>query len=595
MQSVAHVTHEAVKKIGGIGAVLQGLLTSSAWRAKVDRDILVGPWWDTETPAHEALGPDSQVRYCKKQGVNEGPLGQNISHALAAIEADLHVNILYGTRRMAAEDGTAAQDVEVLLIDVAGMDVPGGNGKLNDLKYTFWAEYGIECGRFENNWDFEQYLRLGLPALAALRALGAVNGTGKKCWIISHEYMGMGTCLAVKATGQSGIFQTAFHAHECATARRLVEDQPGQDLGFYSAMRVGLAGGMKIDDVFGSQADFYKHQLVRNAHRLDAVMAVGKWTLTEMSAVTGTNVTASGAKFRVAYNGAPAWKLDATTKHRSRAMLRKYLANLLGWEPTYLLTHVTRLVPSKGLWRDVGLLKAMEPHLAAEGTTAVLIVLSTEGRVRTPAEVHWMEHAYGWPAVHREGPAAACDLVGSEARFGALVQRHNVMARHTRIVYINQFGFDASLIGAAVPEGMDFNELRQGTDVELGQSTYEPFGIAQIEPISFGGICVFSSACGCAAAVEDAAPTGTIGAIPADYAGLNRPVTLSLTAALELGASELHVQEAAVQKEIAKALFAALPRNKADVERQLVEGQRLGNEMGWDAVARRHILPALGM
>ena len=31
MKSVVHVTHEAVQKIGGIGAVLHGLLTSKAY------------------------------------------------------------------------------------------------------------------------------------------------------------------------------------------------------------------------------------------------------------------------------------------------------------------------------------------------------------------------------------------------------------------------------------------------------------------------------------------------------------------------------------------------------------------------------------
>ena len=31
MQTVVHVTHEAIQKIGGIGAVLQGLLTSKVY------------------------------------------------------------------------------------------------------------------------------------------------------------------------------------------------------------------------------------------------------------------------------------------------------------------------------------------------------------------------------------------------------------------------------------------------------------------------------------------------------------------------------------------------------------------------------------
>ncbi len=40
---LAHVTHEAGEKIGGIGAVLDGLLGSSAYNHMVGRTILLGP------------------------------------------------------------------------------------------------------------------------------------------------------------------------------------------------------------------------------------------------------------------------------------------------------------------------------------------------------------------------------------------------------------------------------------------------------------------------------------------------------------------------------------------------------------------------
>ena len=48
MQTVVHVTHEAIQKIGGIGAVLQGLLTSPVYLKQVSRNILVGPFWPGE-------------------------------------------------------------------------------------------------------------------------------------------------------------------------------------------------------------------------------------------------------------------------------------------------------------------------------------------------------------------------------------------------------------------------------------------------------------------------------------------------------------------------------------------------------------------
>ena len=41
--TLAHVTHEAVEQIGGIGTVLEGLMTSPVYQAQVRRSILVGP------------------------------------------------------------------------------------------------------------------------------------------------------------------------------------------------------------------------------------------------------------------------------------------------------------------------------------------------------------------------------------------------------------------------------------------------------------------------------------------------------------------------------------------------------------------------
>ena len=40
---LAHVTHEAGEKIGGIGAVLDGLLGSPAYNYTVARTVLLGP------------------------------------------------------------------------------------------------------------------------------------------------------------------------------------------------------------------------------------------------------------------------------------------------------------------------------------------------------------------------------------------------------------------------------------------------------------------------------------------------------------------------------------------------------------------------
>ena len=44
--TLAHITHEAVDHIGGIGTVLAGLITSKNYQSQVRRTILVGPIQD---------------------------------------------------------------------------------------------------------------------------------------------------------------------------------------------------------------------------------------------------------------------------------------------------------------------------------------------------------------------------------------------------------------------------------------------------------------------------------------------------------------------------------------------------------------------
>jgi len=83
--------------------------------------------------------------------------------------------------------------------------------------------------------------------------------------------------------------------------------------------------------------------------------------------------------------------------------LKKYAETLLGFAPDYVFTHVTRLVPSKGLWRDVRVVEHLEKHLAKANQTAVLFVLSTETCGRARHDVEDMERRYKWPVAHREG------------------------------------------------------------------------------------------------------------------------------------------------------------------------------------------------
>lgn len=578
MQTVVHVTHEAIQKIGGIGAVLQGLLTSSVYLEKVHRNILVGAFWPSDETGERRLGKDGEVLYSSLDSLYRSPLAARFRE----IEQTYDVRLVYGRRKYTDKETGVTSVPEVLLIDVRNFD----QRKLGEFKYELWKRFGVESAKYDNVWDYDQWVRVGQPAVAALQALGVGNEI-EPAVILSHEYMGMPTVLAaIMENGQSH-FRTIFYAHEVATMRRIVEGHPGHDTMFYNVLRTAIAEGHYVEDVFGDQGGYYKHGLIKAARFCDGIFAVGDYTLKEIRFL-GPDFLHVDAQ--VAYNGVPHWKIDAAEKMRSRNKLRQYCKNLLKYEPDYIFTHVTRLVPSKGLWRDLRVLEHLEQHLRARNETAVLFTLSTEVPGRRGDDIKRMEQAYRWPVVHREGLP---DLSGGEAAYYQGVQEFNACSRNIKVVFINQFGFEQRLCGMRMPADMEFMDIRKGSDAEFGQSIYEPFGIAQVEPISFGGICVFSECCGCAGFVARAAdhqPTPNV--IVADYSDLPkkgmRPEQL-----MSIGQPERDEIEHTVAAQVANELMARLPRTPEQFEQFIQRGYDLASKMSWDVVAREYVLPGI--
>ncbi len=577
MHTVVHVTHEAVQKIGGIGAVLQGLLTSRVYLEKATRNILVGPFWPSDERGEQRLGPMGEVLYSSLDSLARSPLTPRFRE----IEQAFDVGIVYGRRRFVdAETGVASSN-EILLFDVSRFDAK----KIGAFKFELWEKFGVESGRYEHIWDFEQYMRLAQPTLAALHALGATAGN-EACVILAHEYMGMPTALAAVLEGERRNFRTIFHAHECATMRTIVEGHPGHDTMFYNVMRAAMARGRFVDDVFGDQSGFYKHSLVKASRFLDGIFAVGDYTLQEIRFLGPDFVHVDA---QVAYNGVPHWKITLDEKMASRNKLRGYCKALLKYEPDFVFTHVTRLVPSKGLWRDLRVLEHVETLLRERNETAVLFTLSTEAPPRRGDDIRQMERSHRWPVAHREGPP---DLSAGEAAYYQGVQEFNAQSRNVKVVFVNQFGWDRERCGDRMPATMEFMDIRKGSDVEFGQSIYEPFGIAQIEPISFGGLCVFTNVCGCAGFVEKAAGGKTPNAIVADYTDL-ADKSLPEAQLMTLGQPERDSLEHEVGKRVAAVIVERLPRSAGELEAALERGYALAEKMSWDVVARDYILPGL--
>ncbi|MGE5610517.1 MAG: hypothetical protein ACM359_14800 [Bacillota bacterium] len=578
MPTVVHVTHEAIQKIGGIGAVLQGLFTSPNYLDTIHRNIMVGPFWPMDTTGEQRLGPTGEVLYSSLDQLYRSPLASHFR----AIEQQFGVGIVYGRRKFVDKATGVVSTPEVLLIDVSRFD----EKKIAEFKYELWKRFGIESSKYDNIWDYEQYVRLAPPTIAALHALGA-TGTSDPCVILAHEYMGVPTALAAIMEGDRANFRTIFYAHEVATMRRIVEGHPGHDTMFYNVMRSAMAQGLYVEDVFGSQSGYYKHALVRATRFCDLIFCVGDYVQKEIRFLGPDFVHVDS---QIAYNGVPCWKISVEEKAASRQKLRSYCSSLLGYEPDYIFTHVTRLVPSKGLWRDMRVLEHMEKSLRQRNESAVLFTLSTEVPGRRPDDIRRMEQHYHWPVVHREGLP---DLSHGEAVFYQAVQEFNARARNIKVVFVNQFGWEQRLCGQRMPSGMEFMDIRKGSDAEFGQSIYEPFGIAQVEPISFGGICVFSNVCGCAGFVDKVTggqPTPNV--LVADYTELSRN-DLRPEQLMSIGQPQRDEIEHAVAERTAKELLSRLPRTPEEFEQSIARGYDLASHMSWDAVAKNYVLPGI--
>ena len=577
MQTVAHVTHEAIQKIGGIGAVLQGLLTSRTYLETVKRNILVGPFWPSDDSGEHRLGPDGEVLYSSLDSLYRSPLAPRFRE----IEQTFDVGIVYGRRKFVDRETGVIATPEILLFDLSHYD----KARIGLFKFRVWEKFGIDSSRYEHVWDYEQYMRLAEPALAALHALGAGSEI-EPCVIMSHEYMGMPTALAAIMEGARSHYRTIFYAHEVAPMRRIVEGHQGHDTMFYNVMNSAMSQGHFLEDVFGDQSDYYKTALVKTSRFCDEIFAVGDFVQKEIRFLSSDFVHVDS---QLAYNGVPCWRISAQEKMASRNKLQSYCNTLLKYKPDYVFTHVTRLVPSKGLWRDLRVLEHVEPILRQRNETAVLLTLSTEVPARRGDDIRRMEN-YHWPVVHREGPP---DLSGGEAAYYEGVQEFNAQSRNVKVVFINQFGFEQRFCGQRMPADMEFMDIRKGSDVEFGQSIYEPFGIAQVEPISFGGICVFSNVCGCAGFVDranDGLPTPNV--IVADYTALPehefRPEQL-----MNIGRPQRNAIENTVAEAVAQQLVQRLPRSPAEFEASIDRGHALARKMSWEVVARDFVIPGI--
>lgn len=580
---LVHATHEAGLKLGGIGAVLDGLLTAPSYLEAVGRTILVGPinpWNHVEMERLTAPANGLRVIYSTFSGMEWDQAPAELAQELRAIEARMNVRFLYGVRSFGATEH------EILLVDAGAISAD----TINSYKFYLWQHWGLDCARYEGNWEFSFYLNAGEPLYAGVSAITGDLAPGASRYVVAHEWMGLPLVFSTLLHGDTG-FRSVFYAHEVATARLLVEGHAGHDVRFYNALRLGLQQGQNLDRVFGDQSWYYKHAMILRAGVCDRLLAVGDPVVDELRFLGGVYAS---APIDLVYNGIPAPVVTLDQRLASRELLLRYAENLYGTRPDYVFSHVTRMVTSKALWRDIRVLEHLEWTLAAEGrSVAVFLVTTAAPAGRRSEDVYRWEAEYGWPVGHR---ADNGDLLDDEVQFYFnLLEPFHWGRQSTHVCLVNQFGWDRSRCGWRMPGEMRFSDLRNGSDLEFGQSIYEPFGIAQVEPLAAGALCVPSTVCGCLGFAGRAArgplPTNLV---VADYVSI--PETWQMWSPWDALRIDRSVRESIEGREswrIAQEVARRLPRDDQDRRRLLAQGQALAAGMSWEVVARDYFLPAL--
>ena len=182
------------------------------------------------------------------------------------------------------------------------------------------------------------------------------------------------------------------------------------------------------------------------------------------------------------------------------------------------------------------------------------------------------------PVIHREGWP---DLVGTEKNIYDFLELFNARSKSIKGVFLNQFGFDRRRCGERVPEGAKFSDLRIGSDAEFGFSIYEPFGIAQLETLPFGGIAALSSACGCSHLVRKKldALSNRLWSVFDFISGDGREVDVS-----RIDTNQRFQLERQLFTEYAGVFFAMLPKTDDQRLTLLSSIQERLDVLGWESI-----------
>ncbi|MBN2550808.1 MAG: hypothetical protein JXB15_16710 [Anaerolineales bacterium] len=533
--------------------------------------------------------------------------------------------------------------VDIRLLDVSGQPVPGGIHFING-RGSFPPIHELDS--FQDFYRHNHYLielqfyLYAAPALwlAAKAILQEEWGLNREDWVFfAHDWIGVPLYWAMELDTRSSKTplppaRSIYFAHEARLARMLVEGvmqdkfdllkpvchPDGHDVAFYNLLRQ-IPADQTLAKLFpGSQgfADIYYHRINQQAARFDRVLAVGEWVKQETELICrgiGKPVIS------LCPNGVPNLVTQVTryVENRSKVhhpIMEQFLSSLYAGEipaqvesvdlvqrandqlkqfarpffdghtPDLIFTSVNRCELSKAPWRNVEFCRRFAseyPH-----KKVLFIWLVRPKPLPTSKQVAAWAQRFNWPLEHQYHGSGGDLRSSEEALWQVIYQFNRRFEGHFHILYINQFGWSKELLGALDPGGTTFQHLRLGTEVELGLSIYEPYGIAPLEPFSAGAVCVLSDACGCALHLEcvarDSAANGFVVGNFIRRKGRVEPAKVDLAALGQI--------EDDVYARMAHDLSRRLSVSRSE---RLRQAQTAMEYLSWDRVVQENFLPAV--
>lgn len=579
MRVAIHVTHEALYKVGGIGEVINQLCTSPSYLSIFDKTLLYGPLFEYVGSPSTRLGRDGTVFYSSKDSYDT----KNFSQIFKPILEKYNIDLVYGERRIVNEfDPKKVSTVEVLLVDITHMN----KDIVNYFKYLFWEKFRLPSDRYEHDWDYEQYFRIGIPYFELISLLYPAE---KEFLHFAHEYMGIPSLLSLELNPafNQRKHRRIFYAHEVAPVRRIVENLGGADISFYNILKFSKRMGLSLENIFGPQDDWYRTPLVKLVKRFDKIFAVGDWVAEEYKFLCPD---VPEEKIVIVYNATSSNHYSFDDKLKSQKRIEKSIKPKFELPRIDLfITHVCRLVKSKGIWRDFILLHYLEKFFQEHNLFGVYILLSSLVATGRPLhEVEKMIKEYHWPFEHKVGWP---DLIGYEIEIYRYVKTFNNKSKNIKALFINQFGFSKSRCPTLLTEDIDTRDLRIGSDIELGMSIYEPFGIAHIEVLPFGGFSILSTSCGVSFFLEKSFENTFKPYFTLDFISTGK--NLSLESLKTLTEEKRYaLEEYYIANNISK-IFEKIPKTLKDKERFFKIISKEGYKLNWDYVIKTYFIPQI--